>query len=84
MYDKRLTLKEILENKDLLSEMDDTEVYQVTRGGTEPKVIMTQEHYFYLLTKIEQLGGTNKRTPFEEVELMEKVNKILEEIKSSR
>ena len=64
MFTKTLKFSDIKSSPETFSEMNDSDVFQIIHRGSEVKVLITQEHYFGLMAKIEQLKGNSKRTPF--------------------
>lgn len=70
MYKKKLDLRELISENNLLMDMKDGDVYQLTQQGHDVKVMMTQEYYFQLLAKLEKFEGTKKVVKYDPTELM--------------
>ena len=85
MFKKSITLTQLKQEpiKSLqdLQEPTSKDVIQVIHRGSPIKVIMTQEHYFELLTKIEAYEGTPTKPTggkFDTEALMDDFKKVAE------
>ena len=50
MYKITVNLDEINIGKNLFSEIEDGDVYQIIQKGQDVKVMMTQEYYFQIIS----------------------------------
>ena len=73
MFNKTLNFSEIKTSPESFSQMNGNDVFQIFHRGSEVKVMMTQEHYFDLLQKIERLEGDSRREQFNSEQLLEEV-----------
>lgn len=58
MFKSTITFSQLKSNSDHLTSLQSKEVLQVLHRGSEVKVVMTQEHYFYLLAMLERNNFT--------------------------
>ena len=70
MYKKTVNWDEVNIGKNLLSEIEDGDVYQIIQKGQDVKVMMTQEYYFQLMAKLEKADGSTKVTIYDPETLM--------------
>ena len=77
MYKKTLNFDDINVGKNLFSEIEDGDVYQVIQKGHEVKVVMTQEYYFQLMAKLEKSDTSTKHTKYDPETLMTDFEKRL-------
>ena len=77
MFKKTLNFSELKNDPTAVSEMKDSEVIQILHRGSEVKVMMTQEHYFQLLARLEKTEGTSKTTAFNAEKLISDFDKRL-------
>jgi hypothetical protein len=64
MYKKTVNLDEINIGKNLFSEIEDGDVYQIIQKGQDVKVMMTQEYYFQIMAKLEKADASTKVTKY--------------------
>ncbi len=57
MFYKTIKFSELKNTSDF-SEMKDDQVYQIFHRGSDVKVLMTQEKYFNLLSKVDRLEAS--------------------------
>lgn len=81
MFKKTITFSELNNGgTSVAAELKDGEVLQIFHRGSEVKVMMTQEHYFTLLARLEKAENAGKRTSYDPEKLMksfeEKVRKL--------
>ncbi len=70
MFKKTLNFSDIKSDPSLVSEMSEADVYQIFHRGHDVKVMMTQEHYFKLMARLEKAEGVLNRTSFNPEKLM--------------
>ncbi len=70
MFKKTLNFSELKSDPTSISEMQDGEVFQVFHRGQDVKVMMTQEYFFTLMSRLEKAEGTVKRADYNPDQLM--------------
>ena len=70
IYKKTVNWDEINIGKNLFSEIEDGDVYQIIQKGQDVKVMMTQEYYFHLMAKLEKADGSTRVTKYDPEQLM--------------
>ena len=80
MFKKTLNFSE-LKTDPSVAEMKDGEVLQVFHRGHEVKVIMTQEYFFTLMSRLEKAEGVSKLTAHDSEKLLSEVNNKVSEIR---
>ena len=89
MFKKTLNFSELKSDPNLVSEMEDGDVFQVFHRGQDVKVMMTQEYFFTLMARLEKAEGIAKRTSYNPEKLMadfeskvEKLNALIGKVTS--
>ena len=84
MFKKTLNFSELKSDPTLVSEMKDGEVFQIFHRGQDVKVIMTQEHFFTLMARLEKAEAVVKRAAYDPEKLIadfeskvEKLSKLI-------
>lgn len=82
MFNKTLNFSDLKSDPSLVSEMNETDVYQIFHRGHDVKVMMTQEHYFTLMARLEKAEGVVNRTSFNPEKLMADFESKVEKLNS--
>ncbi|QDK42703.1 hypothetical protein DOM21_14840 [Bacteriovorax stolpii] len=64
MFKKTLNFSDLKSDPTSVSEMKTGEVFQIFHRAHEVKVMMTQEHFFNLMSRLERAEGTTKTTNY--------------------
>ena len=80
MFKKTLTYSELKSDPSVISKMKDKDVFQIIHRGQEVKVMMTQEHFFTQMERLEKAEGTNKTTAYNPDKLMSAIESKLAEM----
>lgn len=70
MFKKTLNYSELKSDSSILTEMKDGDVYQVFHRGQDVKVMMTQEHFFNLMARLDKAEGLDTRVKHDPEEIM--------------
>ena len=70
MFKKTINFSELKSDPSLISEMNDGEVFQIFHRGQDVKVIMTQDHYFELMSRLEKAEVVVKTSKYDPEQLM--------------
>ena len=82
-FKKTVNFSELKSDPSLFSKLKDGEVFQVIHRGSEIKVMMTQEHYLTLMSRLEKAEGASKLTPFDPSKLMSEVDDKIAKMRDS-
>lgn len=65
MFKKTLSVCDLKSDASAISELKNDEVIQVFQRGHDVKVIMTQDHYFNLMARLEKYENSGKITMYD-------------------
>lgn len=89
MFKKTINFSELKSDTNLVSELKDGDVYQIFHRGQEVKIMMTQEHFFNLMARLEKAEGIAKKTSYNPEKLIadfeskvEKLNHLIGKVTS--
>jgi hypothetical protein len=69
IFKRTININELI-NDAVVSEMVDGDVYQIIHKGQDVKVMMTQEYYFQLMSRLEKSEGTTDVVKYDPEQLM--------------
>lgn len=81
MFKKTITFSELNNGgASVATELKDGEVIQIFHRGSEVKVMMTQDHYFNLLARLEKTEAQSKKSPYNPEGLMRAFDKKMKQL----
>jgi hypothetical protein len=80
MFKKTLNFSELKSDPNSINEIKDGDVFQVFHRGQDVKVIMTQEHFFNLMARLEKAEGVAQRTAYNPEKLMAEFDNKVEKL----
>lgn len=80
MFKKTLNFSELKSDPSAVADLKNDEVVQVFHRGHEVKVVMTQDHFFNLLARIEKLEGAGQKSRYDVDELLTEFDDRLKEV----
>ena len=80
MFKKTLNYSDLKSDPSVVSELKNDEVVQVFHRGHEVKVIMTQDHFFNLMARLEKFENSGRTSKYDADELLAKFDSKLKQV----
>lgn len=80
MFKKTLNFSDLKTDASAISELKNDEVVQVFHRGHEVKVIMTQDHFFNLMARLEKYENSGKSSKYDVEGLLAEFDSKLKQV----
>jgi hypothetical protein len=80
MFKKTLNFSDLKSDPASISELKNEEVVQVFHRGHEVKVIMTQDHFFNLMSRLEKFEHSSKTSKYDVEDLLAEFDNKLKQV----
>ena len=80
MFKKTLNFSDLKSDPSAISDLKNDEVVQVFHRGHEVKVVMTQDHFFNLMSRLEKLESSKKTSKYDAEELLAEFDSKLKQV----
>ena len=80
MFKKTISFSDLQSDPSAISDLKNDEVIQVFQSGKDVKVIMTQDHYFNLMARLEKYENSGKTTKYDGEGLLEEFDNKLKQV----
>ena len=80
MFKKTLNFSDLKSDPSSIAELKNDEVVQVFHRGHDVKVVMTQDHFFNLMARLEKLENSEKRSKYDVDDLLAEFDNKLKQV----
>lgn len=80
MFKKTLNFSDLKSDPSSIAEMKNEDVIQVFHRGHEVKVIMTQDHFFNLMARLEKFESASKTSKYDVEDLLSEFDSRLKQV----
>lgn len=80
MFKKTVNFSDLKSDPSAISDLKNEEVVQVFHRGHEVKVIMTQDHFFNLMARLEKFENAGKTSKYDVDELLAEFDNKLKQV----
>jgi hypothetical protein len=80
MFKKTVNFSDLKTDPSAIAELKNGEVVQVFHRGHEVKVIMTQDHFFNLMARLEKFENSGKTSKYDVEELIAEFDNKLKQV----
>lgn len=80
MFKKTLNLSDLKSDPSAVGELKNDEVVQVFHRGHEVKVMMTQDHFFNLMARLEKFENSGKTSRYDVEDLLAEFDNKLKQV----
>ncbi|MFP5385568.1 MAG: hypothetical protein ACLGHN_05775 [Bacteriovoracia bacterium] len=80
MFKKTLNFSDLKSDPSAIAELKNDEVVQVFHRGHEVKVMMTQDHFFNLMARLEKFENSGKTSKYDVEDLLAEFDNKLKQV----
>lgn len=80
MFKKTLNFSDLKSDPSAVAELKNSEVVQIFHRGHEVKVMMTQDHFFNLMARLEKFENSDKSSKYDVEDLLAEFDNKLKQV----